>query len=60
MFQGGEVVTEADVLTVSDGTSFVTAHASGTYKFVTGDVELLAALLDKSGEMREIFCYHFF
>lgn len=42
-FQYGQVITDTDILTVSDGRSFVIAHAGGTYDFITGDVETLAA-----------------
>ena len=58
LFPSVQVITELDVLTVSDGSSFVTAHTGGTYYLVTGDVELLAAVLHKASKMGEFFCFH--
>ena len=58
-FPGVQVITEFDVLTVSDGSSFITAHTGGTYYLVTGDVELLAAVLHEASKMGEFFCFHF-
>lgn len=40
-----DVVTEADVLAVSDGTSFIIAHAGGPYNVVTRELKALAAVL---------------
>jgi hypothetical protein len=40
-----DVVTEADILAVSDGTSFVIAHAGGSYNVVTRELKMLAAVL---------------
>ena len=47
-FPDVQVVTEFDILTVSDGTSFVTAHTGGTYNLVAGELELLATLLHEA------------
>ena len=58
LFPDVQVITEFDVLTVSDGSSFITAHTGGTYYLVTGDVELLAAVLHKASKMGEFFCFH--
>ena len=58
LFPGVQVITEFDVLTVSDGSSFITAHTGGTYYLVTGDVELLAAVLHEASKMGEFFCFH--
>ena len=57
-FPDVQVITEFDILTVSDGSSFVTAHTGGTYYLVTGDVELLAAVLHEASKMGEFFCFH--
>ena len=54
-----QVITEFDVLTVSDGTGFVTAHTGGTYKFVAGEVELLADLLHEARQVGIGFLFHF-
>ena len=56
-FPDVQVVTEFDVLTVSDGTSFVTAHSGGTYNLVAG--ELLATLLHEARQMWIGFLFHF-
>ena len=58
-FPDVQVVTEFDVLTVSDGTSFVTAHTGGTYNLVAGELELLADLLHEARQMRVGFLFHF-
>ena len=58
-FPDVQVVTEFDVLTVSDGTSFVTAHTSGTYNLVAGKLELLAALLHEARQVWIGFLFHF-
>ena len=58
-FPDVQVVTEFDVLTVSDGTSFVTAHTGGTYNLVAGELELLAALLHEARQMWIGFLFHF-
>ena len=58
-FPDVQVVTEFDVLTVSDGTSFVTAHTGGTYNLVAGEVELLAGLLYEARQVRVSFLFHF-
>lgn len=58
LFPGVQVITEFDVLTVSDGSSFVTAHTGGTYYLVTGDVELLAAVLHEASKMGIVFLFH--
>lgn len=52
------VVTETDILSVSDGRGFVAAHAGGTYNLVAGHVELLAAVLHEAREMGVIFVFH--
>lgn len=39
------IITEADILTVSDGRSLVAAHAGGTHNLITGHVKTFAALL---------------
>lgn len=53
------MITEFDILTVSDGTGFVTAHTGGTYKFVAGEVELLADLLHEARQVWIVFLFHF-
>jgi len=42
-FQYGQVITDTDIFTISDGRSFVIAHTGGTYDFITSNVETLAA-----------------
>ena len=44
-FQYYQVVTQADILTVSDGTGFVTTHARHTDNLVASQAELLTAAL---------------
>ena len=58
-FPDVQVVTEFDILTVSDGTSFVTAHTGGTYNLVAGELELLAALLHEARQVWIVFLFHF-
>ena len=58
-FPNVQVVTEFDILTVSDGTSFVTAHTGGTYNLVAGELELLAALLYEARQVWIGFLFHF-
>lgn len=53
-FQSGEIVTEADIFTVSDGRGHVTAHAGGTNQLITGDVKTLAALFQIVRQMDEL------
>ena len=54
-----DVITEADILTVSDGTNLVIAHTGGTYNLVAGEAELLAGLLYEARQMRVSFLFHF-
>ena len=58
-FQDVQVITEFDILTVSDGTSFVTAHTGGTYNLVAGELELLATLLHEARQVWIGFLFHF-
>ena len=58
-FPDVQVITEFDVLTVSDCTSFVTAHTGGTYNLVAGELELLADLLHEARQMGIGFLFHF-
>ena len=58
-FPDVQVVTEFDVLTVSDGTSFVTAHTGGTYNLIAGELELFAALLHEARQVWIGFLFHF-
>ena len=44
-FPNVQVITEFDILTVSDGTNLVIAHTGGTYNLIAGEAELLAGLL---------------
>lgn len=46
-FQYYQVVTQADVLAVSDGTGMLTAHLCTTHNFITCQLKLLAATLQK-------------
>ena len=57
-FQDFQVVTEADILTVSDGRSFVVAHAGGTYNFIAGEPKLLAAVLNEQRDVGKCFFFH--
>ena len=54
------VVTDTDVLSVSDGRGFVAAHAGGTYNLVAGHMQLLAVTLREVRQMRKIFFFHEF
>ena len=58
-FPDVQVITEFDILTVSDGTGFVTAHTGGTYNLVAGKLELLAALLHEARQVWIGFLFHF-
>ena len=58
-FPDVQVITEFAVLTVSDGTSFVTAHTGGTYNLVAGELELLADLLLEARQVWIVFLFHF-
>ena len=57
-----DVITEADILTVSDGRSHVTAHAGGTYQVVTSELELLGATLDEARQVGKVYflIFHLF
>ena len=57
-FQNFQVVTEADVLTVSDGRGFVTAHAGGMYYLIAGELELLATMLHELRDVGKCFFFH--
>ena len=54
-FQDYKVITQADVLAVSDGTGMLTAHGCGAHNFVSGELQELAAALDECGNEFEIF-----
>ena len=54
-----DVVTEADVLTVSDGRGFVAAHASGTHNVIACELKTFATVLQVARQMRKIFCLIF-
>ena len=58
-FPDVQVITEFDILAVSNGTGFVTAHTGGTYNLVAGEVELLAALLHEARQVWVGFLFHF-
>ena len=45
-FQEPKVITEADVLTVSDGAGMFTAHGCAMHYFVSGELQELAATLE--------------
>lgn len=45
-FQYYEVITQADVLAVSDGTGMLTAHGCAAHNFVSGELQELAAALE--------------
>ena len=45
-FQYYEVITQADVLTVSDGTGMLTAHGCAAHNFVSGELQELTAALE--------------
>ena len=45
-FQYYQVVTQADVLAVSDGTGMLTAHGCAAHNFVSGELQELAAALE--------------
>lgn len=57
-FQDFQVVTEADILTVSDGRGLVVAHAGGTYNFIAGELKLLAAVLNELRDVGKCFFFH--
>ena len=48
-FQYHQVVTDGDVLAVSDGTGRLAAHGCAAHDFVAGQVQLFAAALDEVG-----------
>ena len=52
------VITEADILTVSDGRSLVVAHAGDTYNFIAGELKLLAAVLNELRDVGKCFFFH--
>ena len=52
------IVTEADILTVSDGRSLVVAHAGDTYNFIAGELKLLAAVLNELRDVGKCFFFH--
>ena len=54
-----QVITEFDILTVSDGTNLVIAHTGGTYNLVAGELELLATLLHEARQVWIGFLFHF-
>ena len=49
------VITEADILTASDGRSHVTAHAGGTYQVITSELELLGATFDEARQVGKVY-----
>ena len=53
-----QVITDADILTVSDGTSFVIAHTCGTDNLVASQVKLLAAALDEARDVGKSLIIH--
>ena len=57
-FQNFQIVTEADILTVSDGRSLVVAHAGDTYNFIAGELKLLAAVLNELRDVGKCFFFH--
>ena len=59
-FPDVQVITEFDILTVSDGTNLVIAHTGGTYNLVAGKLELLAGLLHEARQVWIGFLFHFF
>lgn len=52
------IVTETDILTVSDGRSLVVAHAGDTYYFIAGELKLLAAVLNELRDVGKCFFFH--
>ena len=54
-----QIISEFDILTVSDGTNLVIAHTGGTYNLVASEVELLASLLYEARQVRVSFLFHF-
>lgn len=52
------IVTEADILTVSDGRSLVVAHVGDTYNFIAGELKLLAAVLNELRDVGKCFFFH--
>ena len=58
-FQYYEVITQADVLAVSDGTGMFTAHGCAAHNFVSGELQELAAALEPIRQMREFDSLHF-
>ena len=53
-----QVITDADILTVSDGTSFVIAHTCGTDNLIASQVKLLAAALDEARDVGKSLIIH--
>lgn len=58
-FQYNEVITQADILAVSDGTGLVAAHACAANNLIAGQAELLAASLYPCGEMGKLIGFRF-
>ena len=45
-----EVITDTDILAVSDSAGVATAHTCAAHNLVAGEVELLAATLQPGGQ----------
>jgi hypothetical protein len=54
-----DVITEADILTVSDGRGFVVAHAGSTHNVIACELKTFATVLQVARQMRKIFCLIF-
>ena len=57
-FQHFQVITDADILTVSDGTGFIIAHTCGTDNLIASQVKLLAAALDEARDVGKSLIIH--
>ena len=54
-FQDYKVITQTDVLTISDGTGRPAAHGCAAHNFISGKLQELTASLDECGNEIEIF-----
>ena len=54
-FQYLQIITQTDVLAVSDGTGRPAAHGCAAHNFISGKLQELTASLDECGNEFEIF-----
>ena len=59
-FQYLQIITQTDVLAVSDGTGMLTAQGCASHNFVSGELQELTAALEPVRQMREFEWFHVF